>query len=43
MLVGSGRMPLIRLRFRCSNCGGRLTDWVGNGEERGTERQAVIV
>ena len=41
--AGRGDVPLIRLRFRCSNCGSRLTDWVGNGEERGTERQAVIV
>ena len=24
---GRGDVPLIRLRFRCSNCGRRLTDW----------------
>jgi hypothetical protein len=38
--AGRGDVPLIRLRFRCSNCGGRLTDWVGSGEERGAAREA---
>jgi hypothetical protein len=26
--AGRGDVPLIKLRFRCSNCGSRLTDWV---------------
>lgn len=25
---GRGDVPLIHLRFRCTNCGGRRTDWV---------------
>jgi hypothetical protein len=25
---GRGDVPLIHLRYRCSNCGSRLTDWV---------------
>jgi len=36
-LVDSGRgdVPLIRLRFRCSNCGSRLTDWVVTAKNTG--------
>jgi hypothetical protein len=36
-LVDSGRgdVPLIKLRFRCSNCGGRLTDWVVTAKNTG--------
>jgi hypothetical protein len=26
--AGRGDVPLIKLRFRCSNCGSRLTDFV---------------
>ena len=26
--VGRGDVPLTELRFRCSNCGSRRTDWV---------------
>jgi hypothetical protein len=26
--AGHGDVPLKDLRFRCSNCGSRLTDWV---------------
>jgi hypothetical protein len=26
--TGRGDGPLVKLRFRCSNCGSRLTDWV---------------
>jgi hypothetical protein len=26
--AGRGDVPLVNLRFRCSNCGGRLTDFV---------------
>jgi hypothetical protein len=26
--IGHGDMPLSQLRFRCSNCGSRNTDWV---------------
>jgi hypothetical protein len=26
--TGYGDVPLSRLRFRCSNCGNRRTDWV---------------
>ena len=29
------RMPLIKLRFRCSNCGSRLTDWVVTAKKTG--------
>ena len=36
-LMGAGRgdVPLIKLRFRCSNCGGRLTDWVVTAKNTG--------
>jgi hypothetical protein len=30
-----GDVPLIELRFRCSNCGGRLTDWVVTAQATG--------
>ena len=33
--AGRGDVPLIRLRFRCSNCGGRLTDWVVTAKNTG--------
>jgi len=33
--TGKGDVPLIRLRFRCSNCGGRLTDWVVTAKNTG--------
>jgi hypothetical protein len=26
--AGHGDVPLTQLRFRCSNCGSRRTDWV---------------
>jgi len=32
---GRGDVPLIRLRFRCSNCGSRLTDWVVTAKNTG--------
>jgi len=33
--TGKGDVPLIKLRFRCSNCGGRLTDWVVTARDTG--------
>ena len=33
--TGRGDVPLIRLRFRCSNCGSRLTDWVVTAKNTG--------
>jgi len=33
--TGKGDVPLIKLRFRCSNCGGRLTDWVVTAKNTG--------
>jgi hypothetical protein len=32
---GRGDVPLIHLRFRCSNCGGRLTDFVCTSKDAG--------
>ena len=33
--AGRGDVPLIKLRFRCSNCGSRLTDWVVTAKNTG--------
>ena len=33
--AGRGDVPLIKLRFRCSNCGSRLTDWVVTARNTG--------
>ena len=33
--TGKGDVPLIKLRFRCLNCGGRLTDWVVTARDTG--------
>jgi hypothetical protein len=30
-----GDVPLIKRRFRCSNCGSRLTDWVVTAKKPG--------
>jgi hypothetical protein len=32
---GHGDVPLIKLRFWCSNCGSRLTDWVVTAKNTG--------
>jgi hypothetical protein len=33
--AGRGDVPLVNLRFRCSNCGGRLTDFVCTSKDAG--------
>ena len=33
--AGRGDVPLIKLRFRCSNCGSRLTNWVVTAKDLG--------
>ena len=33
--AGRGDVPLIKLRFRCSNCGSRLTNWVVTAKDTG--------
>jgi hypothetical protein len=33
--AGRGDVPPIQLRFRCSNCSGRLTDWVVTAKNTG--------
>ena len=37
--AGRGDEPLIKLRFRCSNCGSRLTDWVVTAKNTGPQLQ----
>ena len=33
--AGRGDVPLIKLRYRCSNCGSRLTNWVVTAKDSG--------
>jgi hypothetical protein len=33
--AGKGDVPLINLKFRCSNCGSRLTDFVCTSKDAG--------
>ena len=33
--AGKGDVPLINLKFRCSNCGSRLTDFVCTSNDAG--------
>jgi hypothetical protein len=35
---GHGEVPVLHLRFRCDNCGSRLTDAVVSGSHLGTKR-----
>jgi len=34
--TGRGDVPLKDLRFRCANCGSRLTDWVVTAKKLGS-------
>ena len=35
---GKGDVPVVKLRFRCENCGSRLTDCVVSGSHLGPKR-----
>ena len=35
---GMGDVPVVKLRFRCANCGSRLTDRVVSGSHLGPKR-----
>ena len=36
--LGKGDVPVVKLRFRCENCGSRLTDCVVSGSHLGPQR-----